>query len=318
MNDNNRSQIKWGIALIGLGLLFLLNTMGVIRHFNWRLLFHFWPVIIIIIGVNIILKNTPLWWLSSVIFILGIMGLFLISNGDGYYTYNYDYNFSFKPPITNRSTNTYRSEIEISPDIEMMEVELNFSAGRLILDSTRDEKNLYEARLSSKNGNPDFDYIYDKDENVGYLSIKQDEKSNNWFNFSGRNDWKLYLTRNIPVKIKINAGAGEFNFNLEELNAQELIINSGAGDLEIDLGEYTNNLILNSAAANIDLNIPDNRALSIRTEGLISNNNFTDKGLIKTNDNLYQTENYQNSSNKLSIKINSPASNIDLDFYRVD
>ncbi len=316
MNDNNRSQIKWGIVLIGIGLLFLLNTMGVIRHFNWGLLLHLWPVIIIIIGFNIILKNTPLWWLTPVIFILGIIGLFLISNGNGYYSYNYDYNFS--PPLTNRSTNTYRSETEISPDIEMMDVELNFSAGRLILDSTRDEKNLYEARLSSKNSNPRFDYSYDKNENVGYLSIKQAEKSNDWFNFSGRNDWKLYLTRNIPLKIKVNAGAGDFNFNLDELKVEELIINSGAGDLEIDLGEYTNYLVLNSAAANVDLNIPDNRALSIRTEGLISNNNFIDKGLIKKGDNLYQTENYQNSTNKLNIEINSPASNIDLNYYRMD
>lgn len=316
MNNNKRSQINWGIILIGIGFLFLLNTIGVVGHFNWSLLLHLWPVIIIIIGVNIILKNTPLWWLTPVIFVLGILGLFLVSNGDGYYRYNY--NLDFRPPLVNRDSNTYRSETEISPDIEMMEVELNFSAGRLILDSVREEKNLYETRLSYKNTSPHFDYSYEKDKNIGYLSIKQPEKSNNWFNFSARNDWQLYLTRNIPLIIKVNAGAGEFNFNLEELNAQELTINSGAGDLEIDLGEHTQYLRLNSAAANVDLNIPDNRALSIRSEGLISNNNFTDKGLIKTENNIYQTLNYQNSTNKLIIEINSPASNIDLDFYRVD
>jgi len=316
MNNNKRSQINWGIILIGIGLLFLLNTIGVVRYFNWSLLLHLWPVIIIIIGVNIILKSTPLWWLTPVIFVLGILGLFLVSNGDGYYTYNY--NFDFRPPLVNRESNTYRSETEISPDIEMMEVELNFSAGRLILDSVREEKNLYETSLSYKNSSPYFDYSYEKDKNIGYLSIKQPEESNNWFNFSARNDWQLFLTRNIPLIIKVNAGAGEFNFNLEELNAQELTINSGAGDLEIDLGEDTQYLRLNSAAANVDLNIPDNRALSIRSEGLISNNNFTDKGLIKTKNNIYQTLNYQNSTNKLIIEINSPASNIDLDFYRVD
>ncbi len=277
---------------------------------------HLWPVLIIIIGFNIILKNTPLWWLTPIIFVLGILGLFLVSNGDGYYTY--DYNYDFRPPLVNRDSNRYRSETEISPDIEMMEVELNFSVGRLILDSVREEKNLYEARLSYKNNSPGFDYSYDKDKNIGYLSIKQAEKSNNWFNFSAKNDWQLYLTRTIPLKIKVNAAAGQFNFNLEELNAQELTINSGAGDLEIDLGKETQYLELNLAAANVDLNIPDDRAVRIRSEGLISNNNFTDKGLIKTENNIYQTPNYQNSNNKLIVEINSPASNIDLNFYRMD
>ncbi|MFP4660608.1 MAG: toast rack family protein [Halanaerobiales bacterium] len=320
MSNYNRSQIKWGIILIGLGILFLLSTMGVIRNFNWRALLHFWPVIIIIIGLNIILKKTPLWWLTPVIFVLGIIALFFISSSPGYYSYDYSYNydFGFNPPFVERDLNRHQTETELESGIEEMKVELNFSAGRLTLDTVRDERNLYEANLKTRHDRPAIDYSYDEGEGTASLVIKQPERRERLFNVSGRNDWKIYLSSKIPLDIKVNAGAGEFRFDLEELRIKDLTINSGAGDLDINLGTFTRNLTLNSGAANIDLNIPDGKAVRLKTDGIISNNNFTNKGLVKQNNNLYQTPDYEESEDGLYIQINTPASNIDLDFYRAN
>ncbi|MFW6306774.1 MAG: LiaF transmembrane domain-containing protein [Bacillota bacterium] len=311
MNSHKKSQVKWGIILIGLGILFLLNTMGIINNFNWSLLLQFWPVIIILIGLNIVLKNTPLWWLTSVIFVCAVLALFLISPE------TYDNDFNFIPPyMVNRDKGTYRTDVKIEEGIERLNLYINFTAGRLRLNSVHNNENLYEANIRYINDKPDINYDFNEVNNTASLVIDQPEGSDSWLNIGGDNNWRIYLTPDIPVSININAGAGDFNLNLEDLMIEELSFNSGAGDMEIDLGDYAKYVRLNSAAADVDINIPEGKAVSIKTSGLINNNNFLDQGLIKINDRTYQTTDYNNSDNKIMIEVNSPASNIDLDFYK--
>ena len=69
---------------------------------------------------------------------------------------------------------------------------------------------------------------------------------------------------------------------------------------------------------NLDLKIPENRAVRIIAKGVISNKNFDRKGLYRTNDNVYQTPDFEDAEQKLIIEISSPISNIEVDFYRVD
>ncbi|SFH51439.1 hypothetical protein SAMN05192551_101316 [Tindallia magadiensis] len=45
-----------GVILIGTGILFLLRNFGII---SFRYLFQFWPVILIITGINLIIEKQP-------------------------------------------------------------------------------------------------------------------------------------------------------------------------------------------------------------------------------------------------------------------
>jgi len=68
-----------GIILIGLGTYFLLRNLGIIGFISFRYLFQFWPVVLIIAGINLIFKKYPFvsvltWTLFfAIIIILGIM-----------------------------------------------------------------------------------------------------------------------------------------------------------------------------------------------------------------------------------------------------
>ena len=46
-----------GLALITFGALLLLNTTGVVSPWIWLELFHYWPVLLILVGVRIILSD---------------------------------------------------------------------------------------------------------------------------------------------------------------------------------------------------------------------------------------------------------------------
>jgi len=68
-----------GIILIGLGIFFLLRNFGIIGLISFRYLFQFWPVMLIITGINLIFEkytfvSVVTWTLFfAVIIILGIM-----------------------------------------------------------------------------------------------------------------------------------------------------------------------------------------------------------------------------------------------------
>lgn len=317
MNRYNRSQISAGIFIVVLGLLFLLNNMGIISHFNWRLLFQFWPVFIILIGLNLILRNTPLWWITSIIIILVIIYLFIANDGNTYYHNKYRHNFNrdFRSQFYNEDgEEIYHSQLEMEQDIDNLKLEINFSSGRLFLGSLEDDY-LYELNSLYWKNPPQLNYSINEDGKTANLKIKQDNGIS-WFNISGKNKWKLNITPFLSLFININVGAGDFNFDLEDLKIEELIVNSGAGNLEIGFGNYARLLKVNSAAAKIKLKIPENKAVSIKTSGLISNNNFTNRGLIKKGDNTYQSANFNSKVDKMIIEINAPASNISLDFYQ--
>ena len=50
-------KIFWGIFLVFIGGIFLLENFDII-DFSWRYIWHFWPVVLILIGVNLLFKNS--------------------------------------------------------------------------------------------------------------------------------------------------------------------------------------------------------------------------------------------------------------------
>lgn len=306
MDDRKRSQIDGGIILIGLGILFMLRTTGVIGGFNWSLLFRFWPVLIILVGLNLIFKETPLWWFTTVVFVLGVIVLFIINPEIDYNRHNQhsfvedgeylSYNMPLQDPITE------------------LELDLNIGAASLVLDRVNDDNNLYELITDRRGIRPEIDYSFR--EETGYLKIKQ-SKEIRFSTLSRRNNWQLQLNPHLTHNIEINTGAGQFELDFNNLKIKELTVNSGAAKMIIYLGSEIETVKLNMGAGNIDLYVPEEKAVSIKTGLLFSNNNFKELGLIKTN-NYYQTPDFADSHEKIKIEINSPLTNIKLYFYSVD
>lgn len=322
MNSDKRSQLTSGFVLIAIGLLFLLNTFGYSFRINWRYLAHFWPLLLIFIGLNILLKKTPLWWLVPLLIILTIIGLFVTGPGwSGPFNNRY-FNFPFFHDSfrsynrDNRVNQSYlRSSLELVDQLQQLDVVVKMGAGQLSLGQIRDNGNLYQADLHSGSGKPRLDYNYEQETGIGRLIIEEQGDVGRLNLSDQANQWQLNLTDLVPVMLKIEAGAGEFNFDLKKLIIEEITVNLGAGALAIDLGEDTRYLELNSATADIELNIPEQIAVEITTNGVISNNNFLAAGLSEINQQTFRSRNFELLEGKTRIKINAAASNIEVNLY---
>ena len=55
--QQSHGALIWGIILLFLGIVFLLQVLDVLPWALWVTLWRFWPVLIIIIGLNILLRR---------------------------------------------------------------------------------------------------------------------------------------------------------------------------------------------------------------------------------------------------------------------
>src|SRR6056297_2489148 len=121
----DRSNIILGTVLICLGLLFLLNTFNLISWQTWNLIIHFWPVILIIIGLNILFKRSKLWWLVPLLIITLFLALI--------------YGFSLDIQPFNHHLNdkeysgNYSYSRDLKKDLGELQVDINYKAGEFIL-----------------------------------------------------------------------------------------------------------------------------------------------------------------------------------------
>ena len=65
----------WGIFLVFLGIVFLLQTLDVLPWGLWGTLWRFWPVLIIITGLGILLRHYNVWLVSLLILVVLGAGL---------------------------------------------------------------------------------------------------------------------------------------------------------------------------------------------------------------------------------------------------
>ncbi len=67
--EHGRAPVA-GIVLVFLGVVFLLETLGVLPWGLWGTLWQFWPVVLIVLGVSIIMRGLNPWLVSLVIIVL--------------------------------------------------------------------------------------------------------------------------------------------------------------------------------------------------------------------------------------------------------
>ena len=65
----------WGIFLVFLGIVFLFQTLDVLPWGLWRTLWRYWPVLIIITGLGILLRRYNVWLVSLLVLVVLGAGL---------------------------------------------------------------------------------------------------------------------------------------------------------------------------------------------------------------------------------------------------
>lgn len=300
-------KINLGIILIVVGIIWILSNLNLININLYNMInqiirgiFDLWPLILIVIGINVIFKKELLNSILWLVFLIVLLVYSFFTKDD-----------IFKTPYNGNSEEIYTpemlEEIEMRNDIERAKLYLDVGATNFNIVSVEDE-------LLSLDHDGDFKYSFDSRGSTESIYISN--KSNIFKNADKRN-FELGLNKNIPWNLDIDIGAVAGKINLEDIDIGKIDLDIGAGSVELTLGDKAKltSIDIDAGASQIVVNVPKNSGVRISIDGALKSTNLDEVGLIKTDKNNYVSGNFNSVSSKYEIEVDIGVGEFTLNYY---
>lgn len=292
-------NLTLGLILVILGILLLLNNLGFLTWSVWKSLFDLWPLILVVIGLNIIFKNIKLVmaiaWLLFFAAIIGY-GFYLQAQHDSMLS------------ITGKDFS-----LEIHPETTYGILNLKLGGGELELLSTSNK--LMEAHISNAYINHKTDYSSDRKT----VEIYVNQVSPGKISINEKACYTFMLNDRLTWEIDGDIGAVNATVDLADLKVKDLDLDVGAANLKLIFGSLYDqtNVDIDAGASNLELVIPGNVGTRIKMEGLLKDTNLKSLNW-QHEDDYYLSPNYHESDKKLHIQVNMAAGKLDVQYLKTD
>jgi hypothetical protein len=285
--------ITGALILIALGVAFLLTNLGIVS-FNWWAVLRYWPVFLILIGLDLLLGRTALG--SILVALVGLLmlgGVLFLASSDT----------ATGPRIIHLGDNAISREIvePLGGADRLQNVEFNLGAGSTNIYTLSDSANVVEGTYQTDH---DISLNVEYDAEAGSLVISQEEPSG----FVGTDyigELDLGLTSAVAIdNLDFNFGAGDFTLDLSELDVNSISISGGVGSIDVILpaaGDYS--VDVSTGIGEVVLTVPDGVEAQISPDTAITSvdvaNRFEKRGEI------YQSSGYEGASNRATVHVSA-------------
>lgn len=314
------NRVMWGVILLFVGIVLLLENFNIIQ-FYWRNVWSFWPVFLVISGVNILFNKNKsqvgnMISIGVLVVMLGVIfykGQQQPSNkfwmGDNF---TKDLDIDIDEDKGRAAQKLSFSEPLVAGD-SVKKTVLNISGGGTSFKLDGETDSLITADVERRNGN----FILQKEssDSVTTLTFKMKDKKGRWSFGDGGNDVSLKLNKKPEWNLNMNMGAGEVDLDLEEYKVRSFRFDGGAASVNIKLGALlpVTDVTVKTGVADVKINIPEGSGCKIRTKTGLSAKDFSD--FIKIDNGNYETANYKTSVKKVFINLDGGLSNFEVNRY---
>jgi len=189
-------------------------------------------------------------------------------------------------------------------------LEIEYGAGQIHLDGRAQAGNLLSGEF--------FGGIRENISHAGQavrLKLKMPDNSFVFWPFGGVTDrsWKIHLSPEIPLDIRLQSGASESVLDLNDLLVRSLRVDTDASSTSITAparAGYTR-FDLHSRAASIKISVPAGVAARIESKGAISSTNV-DLARFPQSGSVYQSLDYTTAVNRIDILVESGVGSVDV------
>lgn len=277
-----------GLILICIGIFWLLMNFGII---NWSILdvmFQLWPLILIVIGINIIFKSKKFiryitWGIFFVIIIL--FGFY------NQYRFENDIVLDSNPNINiEKRAETTKGKLKLQ--LGSGNIKIKSTGDRLLRAKIPNSKVKKEVRFSNDNTNVDIDI----------------EQRSDFIRFGDKKDYDydLEIDETLLWNLDIDTGAINGTMDFSDLKVEKLDIDMGVSNLNLLFGDKQEKtkVDIEGGISNLEITIPENLGTEIQINGGLKNTNIHDLGWRKLGD-KYISPNYDEAEKKLEIDIDT-------------
>jgi len=293
--NNPASTVIWGTTVLFLGVVFILQTTGVLPWTLWGTLWRFWPAVLILLGISILLRGYSIWLVSllSIVILGGSLGIAIAQHG----------------PVMSSSMES--DSIPLA-NLESAEVYIEFNAGRLDIGSL--------SSTSPELVELDYDVINGKRTLSSSLEIRGTTTAELYLSASHEEfwadngvDWRVDFTRTIPLSLNVRSAGSSVDLNLRRLMLTKLTLDVDAGSFSVTLPSsagYTS-VDVDSNVANVEIDVPDNVAARILINSGLSLIDIDEDRFPQDGDS-YQSPGYDNAANRVEIVIDSDIGRVEV------
>src|SRR6266480_397556 len=136
---------------------------------------------------------------------------------------------------------------------------------------------------------------------AGQLSISQESHSVHFGR--SQNDWNLHFSKDIPLELKVDMGAGQGNLHFRDIPLTRLDLNLGAGQMDVDFtGDRKTDLTANieGGVGQANIRLPKNIGVIAHASGGIGS---IDVRGLKHDGDSYTNDAYGKSTATIHLKV---------------
>jgi len=307
-------KIVWGITLVFVGSILLLDNFDVI-DFYWRSVWHFWPLILILSGLNLVFgkaKQSPAGKALVILLTCVVLGA-VAYVGSTRSNHNANWFFNNDEELSASDTNQVRTFSETyNPAIP--NAALTIEGGATVYELKQATAQLFEAEVNQSYGQ--YTLTKSSTDSLDKVQFKMHDGEKSWnLKKSNANKAVLRLNPNPIWSIQLDMGAGKADFDLSAYKLADLSIKGGAAAFEVKLGQplTLTTVSVDTGVADVKVSIPENAACQIEYEGGLTSKSF--EGFDKKRDGLYESANYATAATKIHIKLNGGLSSFKVKRY---
>jgi len=287
-SDRQRRGLLGPLLLILVGIALLLNQLD-IWVVDWSRLWRLWPLVLVFAGLDIILSRTRLGGLVFLVLAVAAVGalvFFLASPGEPGADYR-------------RKTFSYPLE-----GVEAAVVRLDPGAARLEILPARTSRQLVELEASYDASRAHANIVEEVSlsGDVATVRLRGEGDAIQWLGSPPPQQWRVWLSPEVPLRLEIDAGVGSTRLDLEDLSLTRLDLSAGVGSVWVALaGQGDYEAFVNVGVGSLIIEIPEMIEASIRVDKGLGSVNVGGRYLLRGR--YYITEGYESARSKVDLDI---------------
>lgn len=288
----------WGIILLAVGVLLLLNNFNLMNFsIDWHVLGSMWPLILIIVGLNSLSKNTGWnpWIFSGLIAITFSILIYQVVDfsgkpmwGDGTVQSDMDEDASL-----NRQSFT----LPVDSNVSTARLYFEGAAAKFILNDTTE--NLISAETQTTGA--EYSLTKNLNDSVDDVRMRLNKTKFHYKNGNWDNEVRMKLNPNTHWSFDMDIGAGAVEFDLSPYAVKKMQLNAGAAAIDLKLSNKLpeSTYEINAGASGITISIPKGARCRLNLDAVLSSKEL--EGFTSKADNIYETDDFNSSTGNIII-----------------
>lgn len=299
MEYRRRPSLIGPLILITIGILFLLANLGMLPFTFWEIAARFWPLILILIGLEIIFgRRSMIGALIVVVLWLALIGgvIWLSFAGGGVLP-----------------TNTAVTDQLSQPLGDIQSAALDLNIGIATTNVTALAPGAADLMSGTFAHTPGTRIVknYSVVGSAARLELREEGLDFPMFDYGGSR-WDIGLNPQVPIALSVNGGLGRANLDFGALKITSLSIDAGVGSITIATPKTgVASMRVNGGVGSATITIPDGVAANIRVNSGLGGVHMSESRFPKFGDG-YQSADYASAANKIDIDVNGGVGSINI------